>query len=59
MRPAKRTRPLPNKTENLLDFEYENVAKTMRHVVYIMDSSSISCMGSRQVVMLVQHSGCR
>lgn len=59
IRPAKRTRPPPNKAENLLDFENENVAKTMRHVVYIMDSSSISCIGSSQVVLSVQSSAYR
>lgn len=46
MNQARPTSPAPSRTENRVDLAYEKVAKHMKHVVYIMDSSSTSCIGS-------------
>ena len=43
---ARLTRPTPRHEEKAVDLPYENVEKHMKHVVYIMASSSTSCIGS-------------
>lgn len=49
MNPATPRRQTPRTTEKYLEREYAKLAYIIRQVVYIMDSSSTSCIGSAQV----------
>ena len=46
MNAARAIRVTPRPTANLFDLENEKLANIMRHVVYIIPSSSRSCIGS-------------